>query len=108
MKMACNKALAYEGVQRLNEEKFDLVLLYTDLTDCFLSFAHKLKVPFIYMSSNKFIGTYSTVAASPAFPSLEASFLLDLEYPLTFTGRMISTLYDLLDIMFKEWKFIPR
>ncbi|MPC54461.1 hypothetical protein E2C01_048378 [Portunus trituberculatus] len=40
----CVKALSYEGVQRLNDEKFDLVILHAGLTECFLSFAHKLKV----------------------------------------------------------------
>ena len=44
LKKACIKALEYEEVQRLNNEKFDLLILYTDLTECFLSFAHKQKV----------------------------------------------------------------
>ena len=44
MSSVCIKALLNEDVQRLNDEKFDLVILYAVLTECFLSFAHKQKV----------------------------------------------------------------
>ena len=40
----CLRALAYEGVQSIKNEKFDLVILYAAFTECFLSFVHKLKV----------------------------------------------------------------
>lgn len=107
MKEVCIKALSHEAVQRLNDEKFDLVILYLALTECFLSFAHKLKVPFIYVNPNKLLGAYAAAAGSPPFPSLDASYMLDLEYPLTFTGRMMSTAQDLLDVLFHNWVFIP-
>ncbi|KAK8394674.1 hypothetical protein O3P69_005860 [Scylla paramamosain] len=103
LKEVCIKALAFEAVQRLNDEKFDLLILCAALTECFLSFAHKLKVPFIYIYSNKFVGAYAALAGSPPFPSLEANFALDLEYPLTFTGRMMSTAQDLFDVLFNDW-----
>ncbi|XP_045119842.1 UDP-glycosyltransferase UGT5-like isoform X1 [Portunus trituberculatus] len=107
MKTVCIKALAYEEVQRLNDEKFDLVILYAALTECFLSFAHKLKVPFMYINPNKLLGAYAAAAGSPAFPSLDATYMLDLEYPLTFTGRMLSTLHNIMDVMVNELIFLP-
>ena len=65
------------------------------------------QVPYIYINPNKLIGTYAKAAGSPAFPSLDASYLLDLEYPLTFTGRIISTLHELLWIMYTDWIAVP-
>ena len=41
---ACTDALGHSAVQALFKEEFDLVMLYMSLTDCFLSFVHKLKV----------------------------------------------------------------
>lgn len=44
MKTVCVKALAYEEVQKLRDEKFDLLILHIGLTECFLTFAYELQV----------------------------------------------------------------
>lgn len=44
MKTICVEALASEGVQRLRNEKIDLVILHVGITECFLSFVHEQKV----------------------------------------------------------------
>lgn len=44
MEVACVNALANEGVQELNNERFDLVMLHSSINDCFLSFVHQLQV----------------------------------------------------------------
>lgn len=44
MNTICLDALAYEGVQRLKDKAFGLVMLYVFATECFLTFAHTLKV----------------------------------------------------------------
>ncbi|XP_045120213.1 UDP-glycosyltransferase UGT5-like [Portunus trituberculatus] len=103
----CVKALSYEGVQRLNDEKFDLIILHAGLTECFLSFAHKLKVPFIFVNPNKITPAFVKLAGTPDFPSLSANYLLDLEIPLTFTGRMINSLYNLVGAMSNEYVILP-
>ncbi|KAG0726461.1 hypothetical protein GWK47_036503 [Chionoecetes opilio] len=108
MKRTCIKALAYEGVQRLVDEKFDLVILHIAFSECFLSFVHNLKIPFIFVNPNKVVGAYGPIAGTPAFPALLNSFFIDLEYPLTFTGRMISTLYDILLMTTYDWFVISR
>ncbi|XP_050735224.1 UDP-glycosyltransferase UGT5-like isoform X1 [Eriocheir sinensis] len=108
MEVACVNALAYEGVQKLRDEKFDLVIVHAAVSECFLSFVHQLQVPFIYGNPNKPVGVFAKVAGCPAFPSLSASFMLDPEYPLTFMGRTISTLYDLMGIMSYEWSTLPN
>ena len=44
MQTKCVDALGYEGVQKLNDERFDLLFLHGFIHECFLSFAHKLQV----------------------------------------------------------------
>ena len=66
------------------------------------------KVPFIYMCPNVVEGSYSNLAGTPFFSSLKASYMIDVEYPLTLSGRMSSALTDLLGITFTEWVYIPR
>lgn len=44
MEVACVNALAYEGVQKLRDEKFDLVIVHAAVSECFLSFVHQLQV----------------------------------------------------------------
>lgn len=44
MQVACSIALGYEGVQRLKDEEYDLVIAQAGLSECFLSFAYKLQV----------------------------------------------------------------
>lgn len=44
MKTVCVDALSYEGVQKLRDEKFDLVILHIGITECFLTFAYELQV----------------------------------------------------------------
>ena len=50
---ACVKALSFEGVQSLRNEKFDLVILHAALTDCFLSFVYELKVCSFFIHIHK-------------------------------------------------------
>lgn len=50
MQVACSIALGYEGVQRLKDEEYDLVIAQAGLSECFLSFAYKLQVCRIFES----------------------------------------------------------
>ncbi|KAK8394676.1 hypothetical protein O3P69_005862 [Scylla paramamosain] len=106
LKTACVKALSYEEVQSLREEKFDLILVQAVGSECFLSFVHELKVPFIFVNPNKAVGMYAPLSGTPAFPSLTTGFFIDLEYPLTFTGRMISTLDNIQFTAYYDWSIV--
>lgn len=71
------------------------------------SYGHP-QVPFIIVYSNKLKGVHAQVIGCPFFPSLSAMFMLDPEYPLTFTGRMANTLYGMMTILSYEWITLPK
>lgn len=53
-------------------------------------------------------GDNSDLAGTPDFLSLRATLGLDLEYPLTFTGRMINVLSTVSEALFNNWVYLPR
>lgn len=65
-------------------------------------------MPFIYVTPNIVHGATCDVAGTPSFPSLLPAFGFDLEYPLTFAGRMVSTLSDVSEAAFNKWFYLPR
>ncbi|XP_050735244.1 UDP-glycosyltransferase UGT5-like isoform X2 [Eriocheir sinensis] len=99
----CSLTLAADEVQSILREEFDLVMMYPFMTECFLSVIHEWKVPFIYVFPNMVQVAFSDIAGTPFFPSLAASYFLNLEYPLTFTGRMISTVVGAMNIVFSDF-----
>ncbi|KAG0721835.1 hypothetical protein GWK47_045637 [Chionoecetes opilio] len=104
---SCNQALSVKTVQDLFKEEFDLVMMYIYMTECFLTFVHKLKIPFIYVCPNMVLGGYTDLAGTPFFPSLMPYPRDNLEYPLTFGGRMAGTLRYVLEAAFMEWFYLP-
>ncbi|XP_050735242.1 UDP-glycosyltransferase UGT5-like [Eriocheir sinensis] len=100
---SCSLTLAADQVQSILREEFDLVMMYMSFTECFLPVIHERKVPFIYVVPNVVQVGYSDLAGTPFFPSLAATYFYGLDHPLTFAGRMISTLSGVLEIVFIKY-----
>ncbi|XP_071525916.1 UDP-glucosyltransferase 2-like [Panulirus ornatus] len=105
---SCADSLASKEMQRVQEEEFDLVVLSIVGIDCFYPYVHKLQVPYIHMSPNALLGSYSDVAGNPHFPSIVGNRFLEQEYPLTFTNRMFSTLIEVIWRIATLYYFYPR
>ncbi|XP_045618502.2 UDP-glycosyltransferase UGT5 isoform X1 [Procambarus clarkii] len=103
----CGDALRSQEFENIQEEKFDLVMISMATTECFYPFINKLKVPYIHMTPNSLHGALSDQAGNPHFPSMVPSYFLDRIYPLTFTGRMINTLSDLLLVALRKFYLTP-
>ncbi|KAK3872032.1 hypothetical protein Pcinc_022865 [Petrolisthes cinctipes] len=91
----CFTGLESHQFQSLKKEKFDLYILSSVFTDCYLPHIYTQGVPHIYVSPNVIQGTTSELASTPFFTSLSGSILLDLDgFPLSFTDRLKSVLHD--------------
>lgn len=89
----CLRTLRSAEVQGLlREEEFDVVLLTSFFSDCYLSVVHQLKVPFIYVSPLGLVGPQSDLAGNPTFPSFSVAPVFTFEHPLTFGQRLANAL----------------
>ncbi|XP_047503002.1 UDP-glycosyltransferase UGT5-like [Penaeus chinensis] len=86
----CLRTLGSPEVQGLLEEEFEVVLLSSFFSDCYLAVVHQLKVPFIYVSPLGLVGPQADLAGNPTFPSFCVAPVFTFEHPLTFTQRLVS------------------
>ncbi|XP_076050354.1 UDP-glucosyltransferase 2-like [Oratosquilla oratoria] len=98
----CADALEEPQVQQLFNEKFDLVMLTTFFSECFLVFASQLKVPLVYVNPAALLPHLEEISGNPHFPSFQPVFILDGKHPMTFGTRVINTLFTVfLPLMYK-------
>nr|XP_053628599.1 uncharacterized protein LOC128685992 [Cherax quadricarinatus] len=83
-------------------------MLSVAMSECFYSLINKLQVPYVHVSPNMLHESMSDLAGNPKFPSIEGNYLLDLGYPLTFIGRIISTLSQLMYNVINMHYVIPK
>ncbi|RXG73639.1 hypothetical protein Avbf_03882 [Armadillidium vulgare] len=62
--------------------------------DCFHTFIHHLKVPFIYASPGGLFGSFHDMTGNIDFPGITGSKLLEPGFPLTFEQRLETTLMN--------------
>lgn len=106
--LLCSDALEKEEMQSLMEEDFDVIILSIFFSDCFLSVAHKMKVPLIHICPGGLFGPLTSMVANPSFPSFVGAPIFDFSPPLTFTQRAINTFFSTVaDIYFDNFHF-PR
>ncbi|KAJ9591509.1 hypothetical protein L9F63_001946, partial [Diploptera punctata] len=92
----CETELNLPEVKRFIENSdlnFDIVIVETVITPCFLVIPYKLGVPFIGISSlPPNLGVHSSVG-NPMHPAYSPDFLLGYTHSLTFLQRIHSTLH---------------
>ncbi|XP_063602422.1 UDP-glycosyltransferase UGT5-like isoform X1 [Penaeus indicus] len=91
----CLRTLGSPEVQSLLKEEFEVVLLSSFFSDCYLAVVHQLKVPFIYVSPLGLVGPQADLAGNPTFPSFCAAPVFTFEHPLTFTQRLVNAVGEL-------------
>ncbi|XP_042881389.1 UDP-glycosyltransferase UGT5-like [Penaeus japonicus] len=92
----CLRTLASPEVQDLLKEEFDVVLLTSFFSDCYLSVVHQLKVPFIYVSPLGLVAPQADIAGCPTFPSFSPAPVFTFDHPMSFTQRLANTLGEVV------------
>lgn len=90
----CNDALADPKTQNLLKEKYDLIMIGTFFSDCFLSIVHQMKVPYVNLFPAALLGPMTQVAGSVTFPSFAHNALFNYKHPYSFLERMVLSLTD--------------
>ncbi|RXG73606.1 putative UDP-glucuronosyltransferase ugt-60 [Armadillidium vulgare] len=91
----CPKMLENSNVVEVLKEKYDYIILNMFYTECFWDYIYKNKVPAIYISPNEMVPPHSGRIGAPEFSSVYPHKFLPLSYPLTFKGRVLSSLGNL-------------
>ena len=97
--------LGHEKVQKLlkSEEKFDLLLLDSFMTDSFLGLAYYYKIPSVVLSStgtNKFV---NEMVANPNNPAYNPNIYLGFSDQMTLFERFINTMIGIFDEFNYKW-----
>ncbi|XP_076050356.1 UDP-glucosyltransferase 2-like isoform X2 [Oratosquilla oratoria] len=88
----CADALEDPQVQQLFDEKFDLVMLSSFFSDCFLVFVHQLKVPFVFVNPAGLLPHMEDILGNPHYPSYQPALLFHHSHPMPFGVRIANTL----------------
>ncbi|XP_037786964.1 UDP-glucosyltransferase 2-like [Penaeus monodon] len=104
----CSEALAKEEVQELLEEEFDVALVSAAFSHCFLSIAHQLKIPFIWVSPAVQLGLTDQWIGNPSFPSFAGFGFMEAVHPLTFGQRALATFGNILFTELITLYTVPR
>jgi len=99
----CDKMLSFHKVQELlkSEEKFDLVITETFLTDCFLPFVHKFNAPNVAISSCVMFPWSNDRMGNPDNPSYIPTAGTWFSDQMSFSERLINVIANVaMKIMF--------
>ncbi|XP_076046778.1 UDP-glucosyltransferase 2-like [Oratosquilla oratoria] len=104
MEELCANGLQAPQVQQLFDETFDLMMMPTFWSECFLVFEHHLRVPLVLVLPMRQYQLVDSWFGNPSFPSYNANLFVGGEYPLSFVKRTASIMFDLLITTFSSWK----
>jgi len=100
---SCDKMLSFNKVQELlkSEEKFDLVITETFLTDCFLPFVHKFNAPHVAFSSGVMFPWSNDRMGNPDNPSFIPTMGTSFSDQMSFSERLTNVVTNVaLKIVF--------
>ena len=100
---ACEAGLNIPEVRQLikSNKKFDLILIESFNTDCFLGFVHRFQAPFIALSSHQIMPWVNQQIGNPDNPSYIPSIFLEVSPQMNFLQRITNTvLENLAKILF--------
>lgn len=103
----CNAHLSSDVVKNLinNKEKYDVIIIESFNTDCFLTITHKLEAPFILISSSIMMPWNFEHMGNPDNPSYIPNHILDFSDKLTFLQRVENTIANVLCQMSYKWLY---
>jgi glucuronosyltransferase len=92
MLQSCDRTLSFHKVQDLlkSQEKFDLIITETFMTDCFLPFVHKFKAPNVAISSCVMFPWSNDRMGNPNNPSYIPSHGTWFSDEMSFSQRLIN------------------
>lgn len=100
---SCDKMLSFHKVQELlkSEEKFDLVITETFITDCFLPFVHKFNAPHVAISSCVMLPWSNGRMGNPDNPSYIPTIGASSSDQMSFSERLTNVVRNVaIHIMF--------
>lgn len=94
---SCDKMLSFHKVQELlkSEEKFDLVVTETFVTDCFLPLVHKFKAPHVAISSCIMFPWSNDRMGNPDNPSYIPTHATWFSDKMSFSERLINVIANI-------------
>ncbi|XP_062549714.1 UDP-glycosyltransferase UGT5-like [Armigeres subalbatus] len=105
----CGFVLNHPNVVKLlnSDEKFDVVLVQTFITEALYGFAQHFDAPLISFSTlGSSLWTDNLVGTS-ATPSYAAHFLLSYTDNMSFWQRFYNTIITAYDKLYYEWRYLP-
>ncbi|XP_076068150.1 UDP-glucosyltransferase 2-like [Oratosquilla oratoria] len=103
----CADGLEDPKVTQLLNETFDLIIMPSGGVDCFLSFVHHFKVPFVMVIPVGLAFAVDDLVGNPSFPSYEVNLFYDAQPPLSFMMRAINIGLDSFQRILTYFFIIP-
>ncbi|CAG2061891.1 unnamed protein product [Timema podura] len=94
----CEKVLQHPNTKKLtsSKEEYDLILIEVFGAECFFGLLHKIKAPSVSLTSSVMLPWANARFGNPDNPAYIPNYFLPLTYRMTFSQRLINT-------MFKVW-----
>jgi glucuronosyltransferase len=94
---SCDRTLSFHTVQDLlkSEEKFDLIITESFVTDCFLPFVHKFKAPHVAISSCVMFPWSNDRMGNPDNPSYIRTHGISFSSKMNFCQRFLNVIANL-------------
>ncbi|XP_062548618.1 UDP-glucosyltransferase 2-like [Armigeres subalbatus] len=105
----CGFVLKHPNVVKLlnSDEKFDVVLVQTFITEALYGFAQHFDAPLITFATLGSSMWTNSLVGTPAPSSHVSHFLLSYTDEMSFWQRFFNTIVTIFDRMYYEWRYLP-
>ncbi|KAL7630352.1 UNVERIFIED_CONTAM: hypothetical protein RMT77_019499 [Armadillidium vulgare] len=85
-----------------SKENYDYVILSSVFSECYFGYVHDKQIPFMYAIPNVLFSPYDIRMGEPQFPAVYSHLMLELSFPMSFTGRFSNTFATLIYTAFQK------
>lgn len=96
----CDDTVKSPRVQALVDQRFDLALLSSVCSECYLWLVYRMKIPLVSVSPLDLLTVTAHAVGNPIFSSFQLHPFLEYEHPLTFLQRLCSALTDVGGLLY--------
>lgn len=106
----CEFGLKSQPVRELlkSKKKFDLIIIEAFNTDCYLGLVHRLKAPFIHISSSTSLPWFTSRFGQPDNPAYISNLFMGFSDKLGFGARVINTMDHIWTNLLYQYYITPR
>ncbi|RXG73611.1 hypothetical protein Avbf_06210 [Armadillidium vulgare] len=82
---------------------YDFIILSIVNSECFFGYLYESKVPFMYAFPNALMTPHGMRMGEPEFPSVNPNLLTSLNYPMSFTERILNIFVDIIYTLYAKY-----